>query len=178
MCVRVCVWKNTKKPKEKKRRCACGMGVCCVVLWGEKETMGQLLKTWTPFLGTIWPSMGQEKSRKRTFFPTHYFCVSPVIYRRHEFPRCHYGWVGQCCSLNVMRSPAYRENISDAVELCETQLCFLHIQFTGTFFFLGETFGHMRCRCSDSLNERLDGRALAFMKLLKRRLWKHERSHR
>ena len=30
---------------------------------------------------------------------------------------------------------------------------------------------------SDSLNERLDGKALAFMKQLKRRLWKHEMSY-
>ena len=30
---------------------------------------------------------------------------------------------------------------------------------------------------SDSLNECLDGKALAFIKPLKRRLWKHERSY-
>ena len=31
-----------------------------------------------------------------------------------------------------MRNPASREMISDSVELCETEVCFLHIQLTGT----------------------------------------------
>ena len=72
----------------------------------------------------------------------------------HEFPQCHYGWCWQCCWLNVtsitvsqrsragnpsMRSPASREMISDSVELCETELCFLHIQLTGTNVLLRKT---------------------------------------
>ena len=31
-----------------------------------------------------------------------------------------------------MRNPASRENISASVELCETEVCFLHIQLVGT----------------------------------------------
>ena len=31
-----------------------------------------------------------------------------------------------------MRIPACREIVSDCVELCETEVCFLHIQLTGT----------------------------------------------
>ena len=31
-----------------------------------------------------------------------------------------------------MRRPASREIISDSVELCETEVCFLHIQLLGT----------------------------------------------
>ena len=31
-----------------------------------------------------------------------------------------------------MRRPASRETISDAVELCESDVCFLHIQLMGT----------------------------------------------
>ena len=31
-----------------------------------------------------------------------------------------------------IRNPASREMISDSVELCETEVCFLHIQLTGT----------------------------------------------
>ena len=34
------------------------------------------------------------------------------------------------------RNPASREIISDSVELCETELCFLHIQLTGTHVLL------------------------------------------
>ena len=64
-------------------------------------------------------------------------------------------------------------------------------------FFFGEggTVGHMKCKCDvswecgsdteggmafhdlkNSLNERVDGKALAFMKPVKRRPWKNERS--
>ena len=33
---------------------------------------------------------------------------------------------------NSMRRPASREILSDSVELCETDVCFLHIQLIGT----------------------------------------------
>ena len=35
-----------------------------------------------------------------------------------------------------MRNPASKEMISDSVELCETELCFLHIQLIGTTFLI------------------------------------------
>ena len=42
-------------------------------------------------------------------------------------------WVVQSCSVRPsMRKPASREMISASVELCETEVCFLHIQLTGT----------------------------------------------
>ena len=66
----------------------------------------------------------------------------------HQFPVCSYVWFGHCCCLKVelsitvsqrsragnpsIRNPASREMISDSVELCETAVCFLHIQLTGT----------------------------------------------
>ena len=35
-----------------------------------------------------------------------------------------------------MRDPASREMISDSVELCETEVCFVHVQLMGTNFLL------------------------------------------
>ena len=40
------------------------------------------IKTWSPFFGTMWPSMDRKKVRKRPFSPTHCFYVSPGICRR------------------------------------------------------------------------------------------------
>ena len=46
-----------------------------------QETLGKYQK-WSPFLGTIWPSMDRKKVRKRPCSPTHCFYVSPGICRR------------------------------------------------------------------------------------------------
>ena len=57
----------------------------CVVWWDflrkKRKTIGKLLKTWTPYLARN----GHPRAKKRpktVIFPTHYFCVSPVISRR------------------------------------------------------------------------------------------------
>ena len=38
----------------------------------------------------------------------------------------------QIPEIKSMRRPASREIVSDSVELCDTHVCFLHIQLTGT----------------------------------------------
>ena len=39
-----------------------------------------------------------------------------------------------------IRNPASSEMISDSVELCETEVCFLHIQLTGNNVLLQEIY--------------------------------------
>ena len=38
----------------------------------------------------------------------------------------------ESCLQGIKRSDASKEMISASVELCETEVCFLHIQFIGT----------------------------------------------
>ena len=51
-----------------------------------------------------------------------------VVFPRTEKIRCHKSRAGIPSILN----PASKEMISDSVELCETEVCFLHIQLIGT----------------------------------------------
>ena len=83
------------------------------------------------------------------FFQLVFWFLGSVL---HRFPWCYHGLVWQCCWLNVTPQlacprnreqvthpcviPASREMISDSVELCETEVCFVHVQLMGTNFLL------------------------------------------
>ena len=55
-----------------------------------------------------------------------------VVFSRTETIRSHNSRAGIQSNLN----PASKEMISDSVELCETKVCFLHIQLIGTYVWL------------------------------------------
>ena len=55
-----------------------------------------------------------------------------VVFPRTETIRSHRSRAGNPSNL----SPASKEMISDSVELCETEVCFLHIQLIGTHVWL------------------------------------------
>ena len=58
-----------------------------------------------------------------------------VVFPRTETIRSHKSRAGIPSNLN----PASKEMISDSVELCETEVCFLHIQLIGTNAWLPKT---------------------------------------
>ena len=58
-----------------------------------------------------------------------------IVFPRTETIRSHKSRAGIPSNLN----PASKEMISDSVELCETEVCFLHIQLIGTNLWLPKT---------------------------------------
>ena len=58
-----------------------------------------------------------------------------IVFPRTETIRSHNSRAGNTSNL----SPASKEMISDSFELCETEVCFLHIQLTGTNVWLPKT---------------------------------------
>ena len=76
----------------------------------------------SPIFPWIFFRVGDLHGTPRTWLFWHVFPWRTATIRSHE----------SCAGIPSILEPASKEMISDSVELCETEVCFLHIQLIGT----------------------------------------------
>ena len=120
---------------------------CCVVfkhiqqsflmrrldVWG-KSTLSKLLITLWDCI-RFWIVWGTERTSLWFVHKSLRACWLWFVFPRTATIRSHKSSAG----IPSNRNPASKEMISDSVELCETEVCFLHIQLIGTNVWLPKT---------------------------------------
>ena len=105
-----------------------------VDVWGNKSTLSKSLITpWDCFRS--WMVWGVERTSRSFINGSPRSLWLWFVFPRTATIRSHKSSAGILSSLN----PASKEMISDSVELCETEVCFLHIQLIGTNVWLPKT---------------------------------------